>query len=134
MLTIALLIFSITTMLFPVIPLFLKEINIESSLILAFIFTFLGFLLWIVFAARYEITEFHVIYYTGPIKGKIEISSIHTIISGKTLWVGNKPATATKGLILEYGKYDRIYISPETNETFIEAILKIKPNIKIIEN
>jgi len=41
--------------------------------------------------------------------------------------VGLKPATATKGLIIKYDKYNDIYISPDSNESFVEAILKINP-------
>ena len=47
--------------------------------------------------------------------------------------VGFKPALATKGLIIKYNKYDDIYISPNSNDTFIEAVLKINSNIKIME-
>ena len=64
--------------------------------------------------------------------GKIEISRIHEIVVGKTLWAGNRPAMASKGLIIKYDKYEDLYISPDTNEKFITEILKHKPDIKII--
>lgn len=133
-LTVALSIFCIAIMLIPVVPLFLQEMNIAAFLILLTILTLSILLLWLVFNTGYTISNTHVFYYSGPLKGKIEINSIHTIISGKTLWVGYKPAAATKGLIIQYGKYDEIYFSPKTNEGFIKAILKIKPDIQIIES
>ena len=42
-----------------------------------------------------------------------------------------KPATALKGLIIKYNKYDEIYISPKTNESFVAEILKLNPEVKI---
>ena len=84
-------------------------------------------------STHYIITASHVVYKCGFIKGKIKISRIHEIIKGKTMHVGFKPALATKGLIIKYNKYDDIYISPNSNDTFIEAVLKINSNIKIME-
>lgn len=133
-LVIALFVFSTAVMLVPVIPLLSQEMNLENSFIFILILGILGLFIWIIIGTGYDITPTHVFYYSGPMNGKIEVSSIHTIISGKTLWVGYKPATATKGLIIKYNKYDEIYFSPSTNDRFIETILKIKPDIKIIRN
>ena len=47
------------------------------------------------------------------------------------MWAGLKPATATKGLIIRYNTYDEIYISPESNEAFIEDLKKINGNTQI---
>ena len=90
-----------------------------------------GFLLWIYYGTYYVLTQTHLKYNCGPIKGKIEIKEIREIIKDKTLWVGLKPATARKGLIIKYGKYDEIYISPETNDKFINHILELNDAIKI---
>lgn len=130
---IAFLIFCFAVMIIPVLPLFSKEMNLEAALMLLVILSLLALLLWLLFDTGYTLSHTHVFYRSGPLKGKIEITSIHTIISGKTLWVGLKPAAATKGLIVKYGKYDEIYFSRKTNKNFIDAILKINPDIKIIE-
>ena len=90
-----------------------------------------GFLLWIYYGTYYELTQTHLKYNCGPIKGSIEIKEIREIIKDKTLWVGLKPATARKGLIIKFGKYDEIYISPETNDEFINHILELNDAIKI---
>ena len=90
-----------------------------------------GFLFWSYYGTYYELTQTYLKYNCGPIKGKIDINEIREIIKGKTLWVGLKPATARKGLIIKYGKYDEIYISPETNDEFISHILAINDAIKI---
>lgn len=89
------------------------------------------FLFWIYYGTYYVLDQTHLHYYSGPIKGEIEIQTIREIVKGKSLWVGLKPATASKGLIIKYGKYDEIYISPATNDTFIRKILEIHPSIKI---
>ncbi|WP_343634951.1 PH domain-containing protein [Fluviicola sp.] len=88
-------------------------------------------LLWIYFGTYYQLTETELIYRSGPIRGKIRIDAIREIEKGKTLYTGMKPATASKGLIIKYGKYDEIYISPRTNDSFIKEILKLNPEIVI---
>ncbi|HET8839525.1 MAG TPA: PH domain-containing protein, partial [Flavobacteriaceae bacterium] len=55
------------------------------------------------------------------------------IIKGETRWCGLKPATAGKGLVVKYNKYDEIYISPKTNDSFVEKLLQLNPKIEIIE-
>ena len=90
-----------------------------------------GFLLWSYYGTYYELTQKQIKYNCGPIKGKIEIKEIREVIKGKTLWVGLKPATARKGLIIKYGKFDEIYISPQTNDEFINRLLELNDAIKI---
>lgn len=92
-----------------------------------------GFLLYLYFGTSYELTTLELKYKSGPIHGRILISDIREIIIGQTLWTGLRPATARHGLIIKYQKYEEIYITPLTNEKFIDAILKLKPEIKIVE-
>jgi hypothetical protein len=87
-------------------------------------------LLWLYFGTEYELTPSHLKYRSGPLRGKVEIQKIKEIIKNTTLWSGLKPATANNGLIIKYG-YDEIYISPESNDLFIENILQLNPGIKI---
>ena len=78
-----------------------------------------------------ELTQTELKYKSGPISGKIEIERIKEIIKGKSLWSGLKPATARNGLIIKYDKYEEIYISPKTNDSFVEKILEYNSKIKI---
>ena len=87
--------------------------------------------MWLFYGTKYELTKTYLKYKSGPIRGKIELKKITQIIKNKTLWVGIKPATAKNGLIIKYEKYNEIYISPKTNETFIKQILKLNSGIKI---
>lgn len=89
------------------------------------------FLIWMFFYTKYILTPQTLKYQCGPIRGKIAIDSIKEIQKGKTLWVGFRPATATKGLIIKYNKFDEIYISPNTNQEFINKILELNNAIKI---
>ncbi|MEP0213255.1 MAG: PH domain-containing protein, partial [Cellulophaga sp.] len=81
-------------------------------------------LLWVFYGTSYKLNSTTLSYKSGPFKGDILIKDIHQIIKGKTLWVGLKPATASKGLIIKYNKFNEVYISPKTNNSFIKEILK----------
>ena len=89
------------------------------------------FLLWIFYGTKYELSENHLKYKCGPINGKIELKKINQIVKEKSLWSGLRPATARNGLIIKYEKYNEIYISPKTNETFIKKILELNSGIEI---
>lgn len=95
------------------------------------IFALVGFVFWTFFTTNYELNQTHFIYRSGPFRGEIKIESIRKIEVGKTMWVGLKPATARKGLIVHYDKFNEIYISPKTNELFIQKILELNSEIEI---
>lgn len=89
--------------------------------------------LWIYFGTHYILTDVELIYRSGPLRGKIKIDQVREIVKGKTLYAGIKPATASKGLIIRYGKYNEIYISPDSNASFVAEIRKRNPQILISE-
>jgi hypothetical protein len=98
------------------------------------VFGIVGLLLWLYFGTTYELSKTDgLIYRHGPFKGKIKMENISEIVKGKTLWVGFRPATARRGLIIKYDKFNELYISPKTNEMFIEKILELNSAIKIVE-
>lgn len=90
-------------------------------------------LLWIYFGTHYQLTDTELIYRSGPLRGKIPLNQVREIVKGKTLYSGIKPATAGKGLIIKFRKYDEIYISPNSNDSFISEILKRNPEIVLSE-
>jgi hypothetical protein len=99
---------------------------------LILILAIVGLLFWLYFGTNYELSKKDgLIYRSGPFNGKINTDRITEIIKGKTLWVGFRPATARKGLIIKYDKYNELYISPKTNELFISKILELNNKIKI---
>lgn len=93
----------------------------------------IGLMLWAYLGTYYELDDDILKYHSGPLKGSIAISQINTIIRGKTLWVGIKPALARKGLIINYERFNEIYISPSQETLFLKMILEQNPSIKIIE-
>lgn len=122
------------TVLFLIItPFVAKEIGIAFLVTIAFSSVISAFLIWILLDTRYNIKEKHLYYYSGPIRGKIDIGSIHKIEHVTTWYVGSllKPALGFKGLTIHYNKFDDIYISPEEKEKFIAELLKINPDIKV---
>lgn len=94
----------------------------------------LALLLWSYFGTYYTLSKDNgLTYRSGLFSGTIKIERITEIIKGKTMWVGLKPATSRNGLIIKYDKYNEIYISPNTNESFVKKILELKSDIKITE-
>lgn len=90
-------------------------------------------LFWLFFGTFYIIKNNHIHFRSGPFFGKISCQNIRKIVSGKTLWVGYRPATARKGLIIYYNKFDEIYFSPKNQTEFIELLTQLNPNI-IVES
>lgn len=116
---------------FTVFDLITREIEKQTYWPLILIFAIVGLLFWLYFGTNYELTKDNLIYKSGPFRGKINIVQIEEIAIGKTLWIGFRPATSRKGLIVKYDNYNKIYISPKTNELFIEKILELNSKIKI---
>ena len=109
-----------------------EKMDLYEYLIIILTFGIVGLLFWIYYGTNYKLSKHNeLIYKSGPFKGKIKIDQITEIIKNKTLWIGIKPATSRKGLIIKYDKYNEIYISPKTNELFIEEILKLNREINI---
>ena len=93
-----------------------------------------GFMLWLWFDTHYRIDTTYVHYRSGPFRGKIAIDTIREVEKGATMWSGLRPALARKGIVVKYNKYDEIYFSPDTNDTFIQALLDVKGDILVIDN
>ncbi len=91
----------------------------------------IAFLLWMYFITYYKIEDNELMYRSGPINGKILIAQIIEIQTNASNFVGLKPATASKGIIVKYNRWDEIYLSPEREKDFITALLKINPAIKV---
>lgn len=110
---------------------FQEGLNKEFYIFLSISLITVSFLLWIWLDTYYEIKDNYLHYKSGPIFGKIEIDSIKKITTNKTMYIGLKPALATKGLIIYYDRFNDIYISPVTPWLFIETLQKTNPNIII---
>jgi len=121
---------------FTLLPIIVFFINIKVFMVnpfpLLILYLPLSILLWVYFDTYYIIEGQKLKYHSAFIKGEIEINKIKEIVKGKTVWVGIKPALASKGLIIKFNKFDEIYISPTSNEMMISDLIDINPNIIII--
>lgn len=63
---------------------------------------------------------------------KVDIRTITTITTGKTMWVGlHKHGTATNGLTISSKFKNDLYITPRNEELFLQKLMEINPNINI---
>jgi hypothetical protein len=94
----------------------------------------IGFVLWIILDTRYVIKNNFLLYRSGPLRGRIDITKIKSIKrhSGLNVPVMFKPALDTKGFIVTYNSYDDLFISPKYSDIFISEIKKINPQIEVI--
>lgn len=93
-----------------------------------------GFVLWVLLDTRYVIKNNFLLYRSGPIRGRVDITKIKSIkrFSGLNVPVMLKPALDTKGFIVTYNQFDDLFISPKMSDIFIEEIKKINPQIELI--
>ena len=93
-----------------------------------------AFVLWVILDTRYVIKNNFLLYRSGPIRGRVDITKIKSIkrFSGLNVPVMLKPALDTKGFIVTYNQYDDLFISPKMSDVFIEEIKKINPQIEVI--
>jgi len=124
-------IYILIAFLFPsMICLFFKQDDEVPILILLSLFIPFFLFVWIYFSTNYKTDQTYLYYQSGFLKGKIEIQKIKEIQVNKTLWVGVKPAMATKGLIIIFG-FDQVYIAPKSKENLLQTLLQINPNITL---
>lgn len=91
----------------------------------------IGIIIWTIKDTFYILTEKELKFKSGFLSGSIKTESIKELEVNKTMWVGIKPATAKRGVIVKYNQFDQIYISPKDNEEFVKELLKIKSEIKV---
>ena len=126
------LVYPIVACIIPLVILFTHE-GSEKHLWFTLILGSLPFflLIWIYFSTAYWIQDNHLHYRSAFIRGKINIIRINKIQLNKTLWVGLKPALATKGIIITYNRFDEVYVAPLSNASLTKALLEINPQIEV---
>jgi len=103
----------------------------EEYILFAVILAALFYLLWTIFDTHYVISDNKLHYKSALLKGSIEISSIVEITRNRTMFAGLKPATASKGIIIRFNKWDDIYMSPANADAFVQALMAANPAIKL---
>lgn len=113
-----------------------KENIIGKVIIVSINFFSIGLLFWIVSKTNYTIHHNKLICKSGPFQKKIAIEQIkrienHSGIIVPALW---KLALSHNGIIIYYGQFDEIYISPKESKKFIDELIKLNPNILLPTN
>ena len=89
----------------------------------------IGLLIWVWFGTNYRIeNEFIQIKY-GPFNERIAIQDITNISKKKSLLI--TPALALDRIVLRYGKYGELLISPKNEDEFIDLLLTKNPAIRL---
>ena len=91
-------------------------------------------LVWIWYGTEYKISNTILNIVSGPIKKNIPVRSITKIEIGKTMWIGYKLGLSKGGLIINYDKYEEVYISPVNRDEFCRVLKRIHPEIEIAKN
>jgi hypothetical protein len=106
--------------------------DLSDLIALGAVWLALGLLLYLIQKTTYYTVDD--VYLTCHILGfrkKISIQVITKIEQQKGLYAGLKINTAWKGLVVSYGKWDEILISPADEAGFIEAIKAKNPSLKV---
>lgn len=98
--------------------------------ILAFIFP-LTLMTWVYLDTCYKIKGDTLVYRSGFIRGRIPIGSIRKIKTRATMWTGTKPALASRGMILTYGRYAKVFIAPEDEQALLDDLKTLNPGIEV---
>ena len=90
-------------------------------------------ILWISYGTSYYLDAIVLKYRSGPFKGQINTEAVRKVIVGETQWSGlNRFGTARNGLIIFYNKFDELYITPSSNEAFLQKLLKVRSGIEVV--
>lgn len=78
----------------------------------------------------YTVDDDHLVCHTMGFKKEILLSEIRKIEPQNGFYAGLKINTAWKGLVVKYGKWDEILISPAQEQQFIETIKTKNPTLQ----
>lgn len=91
------------------------------------------YLIW-AWCDTYYISDDKLLHYKSAfLKGTIDISKINKIERHSGLYAGVKPSLSAKGIVINYNKWDDIYLSPANLDQFIGALKAINPRISVVD-
>ena len=105
--------------------------NYSELIVLAVVWVLQGtFFYFFLRTTFYTIDEEQLVCHIFGFKKRIRLSEIRRIEPQKGLYTGLKINTAWKGLVVSYGKWDEILISPAQEQLFIETIKAKNPTLQ----
>jgi hypothetical protein len=106
--------------------------NLSDLIVLGAVWLSLGLLLYLLLKTTYyTVDDTYLTCHILGFRKKISIEEITKIEEQKGLFAGLKINTAWKGLVVSYGKWNEILISPADEEGFIAAIKAKNPTLKV---
>lgn len=108
--------------------------NPDELILLFWIFVPLYVFILSILKTSYTIRDNELLMRMSLFRKRISIDEITKITRGSHVWfVGWKFALSHKGLVMGYGKYEEVLISPEKEQDFIDMLLQVNPGIKVEE-
>jgi hypothetical protein len=105
--------------------------NYSELIVLAVVWALQGTFFYLFLRTTfYTIDEEYLVCHIFGFKKRIRVSEIRRIEPQKGLYAGLKINTAWKGLVVSYGKWDEILISPAQEQLFIETIKAKNPTLQ----
>ena len=106
--------------------------NYSELIVLAVVWALQGTFFYLFLRTTfYTIDEEYLVCHIFGFKKRIRVSEIRRIEPQKGLYAGFKINTAWKGLVVSYGKWDEILISPAQEQLFIETIKAKNPTLQV---
>jgi hypothetical protein len=105
--------------------------NYSELIVLAVVWALQGTFFYLFLRTTfYTIDEEYLVCHIFGFKKRIRVSEIRRIEPQKGLYAGLKINTAWKGLVVSYGNWDEILISPAQEQLFIETIKAKNPTLQ----
>lgn len=106
--------------------------NLSDLIVLGVVWIALGLMLFLLLKTTYyTVDEAYLTCHILGFRKKISIQEITKIEQQKGLYAGLKINTSWKGLVVSYGKWDEIFISPANETDFIAVIKSKNPSLKV---
>lgn len=114
--------------------LFVSQENPDELMILFWIFVPLYIFILSIFKTSYTIRNNDLLLRMSLFRKRVPIDQITKITRGSHIWfAGWKFALSHKGLVIRYGKYEEVLISPEKEQDLIDVLLEVNPGIIVEE-
>jgi hypothetical protein len=106
--------------------------NYSELTLLAVVWALQGTIFYLLLKTTfYTIDEEHLVCHIFGFKKRIRVSEIRRIEPQTGFYAGLKINTAWKGMVVTYGKWDEILISPAEEQLFIETINAKNPTLQV---
>ena len=106
--------------------------NLSDLIVLGAVWLALELLLYLLLKTTYyTVDDTYLTCHIIGFRKKISLEDITKIEQQKGLYVGLKINTAWKGLVVSYGKWDEILISPADEAEFIAAVKAKNPSLTV---